>query len=170
MPLSKLFRKYFKSILFALSLVVIENKKLAGLVTLEEFVFRAVALGINMKVATIEDIMIRRNDVITISPSVDISVAIDLINKYDVKQLPVVDPSDDKLVGLITLKDILKIEPQMFELLSEKFSLDEGRENNIFSKKYSSGICHSCNTYSDNLTENSGMIVCPKCKKSQIMH
>jgi CBS domain-containing protein len=97
------------------SLVVIESKKLIGFVTLEEFVFRAIALGMNVKLATIEDIMRRRSEIVTVSPSADISSAIDLINKNNVRQLPVVDPTDDKLVGLITVKDILKIEPQMFE-------------------------------------------------------
>lgn len=146
------------------SLVVTENKKLIGFVTLEEFVFKAIALGMNTKLASIEDIMKKRSEVVTIPPSADISSAIDLINKHNVRQLPVVDPTDDKLVGLITIKDILKIEPQMFELISEKLSLDENGENKIFSKKYASGICSACGEYSDQLIEQSGLHLCKKCK------
>jgi CBS domain-containing protein len=146
------------------SLVVIENKKLIGFVTLEEFVFKAIALGMNTKLASIEDIMKKRSEVITISPSEDISDAIELINKHNVRQLPVVDPTDDKIVGLLTIKDILKIEPQMFEILSDKLSFNDDLENNIFSKKYASGTCSACGEYSDKLVEQSGMHLCQKCK------
>lgn len=149
------------------SLVVLEGKRLVGFVTLEEFVYRAIALGIDTGIATIADIMIRRNDIITVSPSAYLAEAIELINKNDVRQLPVIDPVDDKLVGLITIKDVLRLEPSLFEIMKERISLtmDESGRHPVFATKYTSGICSSCGKYTEHLTDvAAGMQVCGVCR------
>ena len=149
------------------SVVVLENKKLVGFVTLQEFVYRAIALGVDTKVATIEDIMARRSDVVTVSPSADLGEAIELINKNNVRQLPVIDPVDDKLVGLVTIKDILRLEPDLFELMTERISMtmEESDHHPVFATKYASGLCSSCGKYADHLIDRAaGMQICPSCR------
>ncbi|MBW2970751.1 CBS domain-containing protein [Candidatus Woesearchaeota archaeon] len=46
-----------------------------------------------------------------------------LMRDYNIRHLPVVHKKE--LVGYLTIKDILKIEPQLFELIVEKFELRE---------------------------------------------
>ena len=41
-----------------------------------------------------------------------------------------------KRARLEIIKDILKIEPHMFEVLSDRLSFNDEGESNIFSKKY----------------------------------
>jgi len=68
--------------------------------------------------------------VITITPDVDIYEALLVMRDEDVRMLPVLD--GNKLVGLLTVKDILKIEPALFELLAEKLILKEEHNKPIF--------------------------------------
>jgi len=69
----------------------------------------------------VENFMEKR--LITIAPEVDIFDAINMMSEYNIRHLPVM--SDNKMIGFVTLKDILKIEPELFELLVDKFELRE---------------------------------------------
>jgi len=60
-------------------------------------------------------------DLLTISPRMDVFDAIRLMKDADVRHLPVIESG--KLVGYITMKDILRIQPELFEILSEKFDM-----------------------------------------------
>jgi IMP dehydrogenase len=56
---------------------------------------------------SVEDVMTKEN-LITISEVTDFEKAADILQIYKIEKLPVVD-SDNKLIGLITYKDIIKI-------------------------------------------------------------
>jgi len=60
---------------------------------------------------------------VTTTPDEDIFEAIRIMRDYDFRHLPV--KHDGKIVGLITLKDILKIEPDLYEIMVEKIQLRE---------------------------------------------
>ena len=77
----------------------------------------------------VKDYMVKK--VITISPEVDIYEALLVMRDEDIRMLPVVN--DNEVIGLLTVKDILKIQPQLFELLAEKLILREERRKPIFS-------------------------------------
>jgi len=51
-----------------------------------------------------------------------------------IRQLPVI--KNKKLIGYLTSKDILKIEPELIDLLVEKYSINE-RETEIVPEEYS---------------------------------
>lgn len=147
------------------SLIILGENDLEGFITHEQFV-KAISKDIDVNTGTVEEVMIKRGKIITISPSADISDAIELLNEHDLRQLPVVDSEDSKLVGLLTTKDIMKVEPQIMDIISEKLEIlgESGEEDHIFSKHYSSGYCAICGTYSENLSEKSDSLVCPNCK------
>ena len=87
------------------------NGKLEGIVTEKDIVEQAVGKELNIKKTKVKDIM--TTGMITISPDADLMDAINLMKREDVRRVPVI--KNNKVVGLLTQKDILKIEPELFK-------------------------------------------------------
>lgn len=109
------------------SLIVGKGKKLLGIITEQDIVRKIVALNIDIKKTKVEDYMEKR--LYTIGPEEDIFDAIKMMSECNIRHLPVKD--DGHMIGFITLKDILKIQPQLFELLVDKFELREVEDKPI---------------------------------------
>lgn len=101
------------------SLLVLEKGKLIGIVTEEDFTEKVLAEGLNPEKTKISEVMIK--ELITITPEVDLYDALLEMNDNKIRQLPVMNKN--KMVGYITLKDILKIYPQLFELVAERYRI-----------------------------------------------
>ena len=101
------------------SVLVKNNGDLCGIVTEWDFVHKVAAKELNVAETYVRDIMAK--DLLTISPRMDVFDAIRLMKDADVRHLPVIESG--KLVGYITMKDILRIQPELFEILSEKFDM-----------------------------------------------
>ena len=99
--------------------MIIENDEAIGLVTDEDFVRKSVAKGLDPKKLRILDIM--STELTTISPEKDIYDALLLMRDHNIRQLPVI--SNKKVEGF--LKDILKIQPELIDLVVEKYELRE---------------------------------------------
>ena len=104
------------------SLLVKEGEKLIGFLTERDLV-RIISLGIDPKTTEVKRIMTTR--IVTISPEKDIYYAILLMNKENLRRLPVI--LNDRIIGLITLRDILTLQPTLFELILDKVSIREHR-------------------------------------------
>ena len=113
------------------SLIIKEDEKLLGIIKERDIVRTVVLENVDASKAKVKDYMVR--DVVTISPEVDIYDALVTMKDYDVRMLPVLDGKE--LIGLLTVKDILKIEPQLFELLAEKLVLREEERKPIYNKR-----------------------------------
>jgi predicted transcriptional regulator len=111
------------------SLLIVENELPAGIVTDEDFVRKSVAKGLDPKKLRLRDIM--ETELVTITPDKDVYDALILMRDSNIRQLPVV--SEQKLEGFLTLKDILKIQPELIDLVVEKYELrkDAGLYQNI---------------------------------------
>lgn len=105
------------------SLIVQQGDALIGILTEADMVRKVAAENVDVSKTKVEFAMTSLNDMTTIDPRKDIFSAIKLMNENDVRRLPVVEGG--KLLGLITMKDILKIEPTLFEIISEKIELRE---------------------------------------------
>lgn len=119
---------------YDLGSVIIKNKddELIGIVTEEDMVYKVIADKIDVD-NPILDLMTRKVE--TIKPNEDIFKALMKMKDYDMRRLPVVD-EQNKLMGLITLKDILKIQPQLFDLIVEMIDLrEEQRKFRLFDSK-----------------------------------
>jgi len=103
------------------SVLVKRGTELMGIVTEADFVRRAVLEGHNIDVTPVSRIMTK--DMVTVGPGMDVLEAIDLMKDADIRHLPVVD--ENKLVGFITLNDILKIQPHLFENIVDQIQLRE---------------------------------------------
>jgi CBS domain-containing protein len=111
------------------SLVIKQADKFIGIVTEQDFVRKAIAFNLPSDITPVKKIM--RTEIVTISPEKDIFEALALMGEKNIRHLPVMDGK--KFIGFITGKDILKIQPQLFEILAEKIELkEEARKMNAY--------------------------------------
>jgi CBS domain-containing protein len=102
------------------SLVIKKEEKLLGFLTERDLV-RVISFGIDPKTTKVKQVMTTK--MVTITPDRDIYDAIVLMNKEDVRRLPVI--LNNRIIGLITLRDILTIQPTLFELILDRVSIKE---------------------------------------------
>lgn len=109
------------------SLLVTEDKNIIGIVTERDIVKKAVAATGNPALRKVKEVM--ATDLVTTTPDEDIFEAIRIMKDYNFRHLPV--KHQGKIVGLVTMKDILKIEPDLYEILVEKIKLREAERKPI---------------------------------------
>jgi signal-transduction protein with cAMP-binding, CBS, and nucleotidyltransferase domain len=116
------------------SLLIVENDTAIGILTDEDLVRKVVAKGLDAKKLHVKDVMV--TELISITPEKDIYDALLLMRDNNIRQLPVI--KNKKLIGFLTSKDILKIEPELIDLLVEKYSIRE--EENPIPEEYTDPI------------------------------
>jgi len=143
------------------AIIIKDDGKALGIITEQDIVRKVIAKGINPFKTKLKDVM--EKNLISISPEKDIYEALMIMRDKNIRHLPVVD--NGIMVGLLTLKDILKIQPQLFDFLVEKFEIREEARKPIYKPKEKEGICQLCGKYSENLEEQDGVLVCENCRK-----
>ena len=103
------------------SVLVMENDELVGIAIDEDFVRKLIAEGKNPDDLSVGDIM--ETKLVTIKPDDDIYKAIVTMRDNSIRQLPVM--IEGKLEGFLTLKDILKIQPELFDIMVESMEIRE---------------------------------------------
>ncbi len=141
------------------SLIIKENNKLLGIITEKDMIDKVLANNLNAEKTRVNDIM--STQIKTISPQMDLYDAITKMRDEDVRRLPVIE--NDEVLGLLTEKDVLKIEPSLFDVLVEKFRIREEKTKLI--GRYQEGECESCGNYSS-LYEVNDQLICEVCKDS----
>jgi CBS domain-containing protein len=148
------------------SLVVKEKDTLKGYITDDVLIRVVLADGLNVDKTTAADVMLVK--VPTIEPKRDIYDALMTMRDYETRQLPVVDMENgNKLVGLLTLKDILKIQPQLFDLLVDKIVLREEEQKLTSSHHPVEGTCDNCGQFFPKLYEVDDDFLCTECSSSR---
>ena len=145
------------------SLLVTKEDHLEGIITEEDIVERIVAAGEDPERMCAKDIM--TEEIVTIPPQADIVEALALMRDHDVRHLPVL--SQGLLVGFLTAKDVLKIEPQLLELLVDSIDLRE--EERKLSKRglfaTQEGFCEVCGNFSEQLLRvRDKRLACQDCR------
>jgi CBS domain-containing protein len=103
------------------SLLVKENDSIIGILTEQDIVRKGVAGTGNTALKKVKEVM--ETNLTTTTPDEDIFEALRIMRDYNIRHLPVMHKG--KFVGLVTLKDILKIEPDLYEIMVEKIELRE---------------------------------------------
>ena len=143
------------------SLLVEEKGKVIGIVTEQDMVRKGMAKLLDPSKTHVKKIM--ETEILTTTANKDIYDALKIMRDHNVRHLPVVDKGN--FVGFLTIKDILKIEPQLFEIIVEKFELREEARKPVFGGDENEGICEICGNYSSHLEEaDDGSKVCSQCK------
>jgi len=142
------------------SLILEENGILKGILT-EKDIMWALSKKKDLTGVKAGDICIRK--ITTIKPSADIYDAIVLMKKKKFRRLPVT--VNKKVIGYLTLKEILKIQPELFEIAREGYNLNwpidksKDKEPEIVKE----GICGECGNF-DFLYLDDGVLVCETCR------
>src|SRR3989339_481040 len=145
------------------ALVIKENHQSKGLITEQDIVRKVLAKGINPLTKKVKDFM--ETKLIMTSPDDDIYDALIKMRDSNIRHLPVVD--NGKMVGLLTLKDVLKIETQLFELLVEKFELREEKRKPVDRIIEREAICQGCGAYVEDVKKVKGSLLCERCAAEQ---
>ena len=145
------------------ALVIKDNHKSKGLITEQDIVRKVIAKGINPLTKKVKDFM--ETNLKTIGPNDDIYDALIKMRDDNIRHLPVID--NNEMVGLLTLKDILKIEPSLFDLVVEKFELREETRKPIDRIISNEAICQGCGAYVENVKKIKGSLLCERCASEQ---
>jgi|SRR3989344_3353200 len=148
------------------SLVVLDKDELKGLITERDIIWAMVKKSSGWNKILVKDIAKRK--VHTINPSTDLLVALQKMKNTGYRWLPVTVKK--RVIGLLTLKDILRVEPSLFETAQEIMQIKEEtaklkRIQQIKSGKVIEGICNECGN-TDILQSVNGRLVCEECKFS----
>lgn len=84
------------------SIPICEEQKVIGIITDRDIVLKAVAEGKNIE--NIKAIEVMNSKLITVTADQDVHEAADLMSKYQIRRLPVVEQG--KLIGIVALGDL----------------------------------------------------------------
>ena len=102
------------------SLILTEGSKPIGIVTREDIINKVTAKDKKASEVKLKDIMSK--NIISISPDADISEAARLMSKHGFERLPIIHIN--KLVGIISTREIAKVAPAAIEILRERLLTD----------------------------------------------
>ncbi len=143
--------------------LIIKDNNGIHIVTEQDIVRKGVSVGLDAEKAVVSEVMVKVTH--TIEPQEDIFEALVKMRDLNIRHLPVMDGK--KMLGLLTLKDILKIEPQLFDLLVAKFELKEEERKPINNVREKEGVCNLCGNYSEDIIEKDKILTCKECSKEE---
>jgi len=104
------------------SLIVRSSSKAIGIISEKDIVERVVAKSLDPRKVLAKEIMSKR--LITIKPHQDILEALQLMKIEKIRKLPVID-DEENFIGLLTTKDVLRLQPALIEIYLERLQIRE---------------------------------------------
>jgi len=137
--------------------LILQDKKgiLKGIIT-EKDIMWALSKKRDLTGVKVSDISTRK--ITTIRPSADIYDAVRVMRKSKYRRLPVVVKK--KVIGYLSLKDILRIQPELFDLARHGFEKHE--VGNVIKE----GVCENCEKY-DLLYSQDNKLICEYCRNKE---
>src|SRR5881398_2032748 len=142
--------------------VLVSGKKgeTIGIITERDIVQRIAAKNLLPSNVTVGEAMSK--PVVTIKAGANITDAAKLMNQRKIRRLAVIEGG--KLMGILTMKDILEVTPAIIDLASEKSQAGLGRTPRTSTSRLS-GYCDECETWSEALVQKVGVFLCQDCAK-----
>lgn len=141
------------------ALIIQDKKKVIGIITEKDIIREVVKENLNPEETLVSQIMVK--SVYSVEPEEDLYNALIIMKYHRIRHLPVI--KNNKLIGVITSRDILKIQPDLFETYAEKYRLRR-EDLDLQSNNSVNGNCEICGKYK-NLTEINGQLLCKNCSK-----
>ncbi len=132
--------------------------KPSGIITERDIVQRVAARDLVPSNVKILDIMSK--PIVSMSPGVSVNEAAKEMNRKKIRRLAIVESG--KLVGILTMKDVLEVTPTLIDLISEK---NQAGLRTTRTPSGLAGYCDECETWSDHLAQKEGVFLCPDCSK-----
>ncbi|MEN7981857.1 MAG: CBS domain-containing protein [Nanoarchaeota archaeon] len=148
------------------SLLIIDKKRLVGFISQRDILWALIKKS-KKDLSSIKAIDISPKKIATLTPNMTIKDAIKKMNKSKFERLPVV--YEKEFVGMVTSKDILNFNPELYPELEELAKIRE--ETNKLKRikvaqekgTFNEGICEECGNQGI-LYRFNGMLVCDSCK------
>jgi len=96
-------------------LIAVKKEKAMGIITERDLLKRVVADAKDATKTKVKDVM--SSPLVVVEPGMDLEEAVRLMFQMKIKKLPVVDGK--RLVGLVSLTDIARFQPQMIKILKQ---------------------------------------------------
>jgi CBS domain-containing protein len=148
------------------ALIVKSHGKLVGILTHGDLVNRVLALDKKPSEVLVSEVMTKR--LISTTPETDLTGAMKILLKNNIKRLPVVE--NEKLVGILSYKDVLRVSPGLIEFLSERVReeppisvAEEEKEEEALE-----GECELCGNFYQNLHKRNDRWVCKECEEEAV--
>lgn len=146
------------------SLIIVKNRKLLGIITQKDILW-TITKKPSQDLTKIKAIEIATKKVAVIKPSADLSQAFAKMREYGFRRLPVL--SKGEVVGLLTLKDILKVEPAFYAQTGDLIDIKEEYQKR---RRVSSdvgvteGLCDECGAFAE-LVKVDNKVLCTDCRE-----
>jgi len=149
------------------SLLLVKNKRLVGIISRKDILWALIKKS-KSDLSKIRAIDISPRKIATIKPNRTLDYALKKIKKVKLARLPVIHKGE--LVGLITSKDILQFNPNLFSEFSEYHQIREWEEKEkrlekAQDRRIIEGICSECGNEGI-LIEIDGELICEDCADS----
>jgi len=96
-------------------LIAVKKGKAMGIITERDLLKRVVAEAKDATRTKVKDVM--SSPLVVVEPAMDLEEAVKLMFQMKIKKLPVVN--EKRLVGLVSLTDIARFQPQMIKILKQ---------------------------------------------------
>jgi len=139
------------------SCIVLKGKPI-GIITERDILQKVVTTDRKPSTVPVKEIM--SSPIIVINPYVSLEEAMKTMSRCNIRRLPVID--DNKLIGLISQKDISRISPLLHEISHEWGEITK-RDELFYRKQIFSGKCEDCGMLSTQLKSIDGRLLCEDC-------
>lgn len=144
------------------SIMVVKDRRLVGIITSRDILW-AISKKPEMNIQDINVMKIATKKVAVLKPSLDIMEAFNKMVHLNFRRMPVI--SRGQLIGMITLKDILKIDPGLYTKSGEFTKIRE-EEEKLKKAKIDwplEGFCENCGAFSELLSVEN-QLLCRDCR------
>lgn len=145
------------------SLILKQDSRLKGIITEGDIIW-ALTKKSKEELGKIKAEEIAPKKLVTIKPNADLYDALQKMKRTKYRWLPVTVNGD--ILGFLTLKDILRIEPSLFETASEIMQIKEEGEKlkrRKAGEKFKEGMCEECGSFGM-LYKTDNMMLCENCR------
>ena len=143
--------------------LIVEKKKLVGFISQSDILW-ALTKKSSGNLKNVKAIEISPKKIITIKPDATLTSVIEKMKKMKLERLPVIH--ENEVVGIITAKDILNFNPEVYPEIEEFSKIRQESEKLKRIKeaeKRREGICEECGSQGI-LFKANGMLVCENCR------
>lgn len=144
------------------SVIVTDDDDPVGIITEADIISKVVVN--NMVPSTVVAGKIMSSPIIATKPSTNVIEAAEQMTRCNIRRLAVID--GDRMVGIITDRDILTISPGLNTILESLIELHRDEDNFVEESGIERGICQRCGAYTD-LTLMNGLMLCEDCKEEE---
>ncbi len=139
------------------SIVVVNSSgKAMGIITERDIITRVIAKGKDPNTSKLEEVM--SSPLVKIDHDKGVMKALDAMRLHKFRRLGVI--KDNKLVGIVTEKDIISAVPAILEQYYEKTHSMMPEVNRI---EHYEGYCEECGQWSEGLSDYEGRFLCDNC-------